>query len=94
MFKLIEGEFAIVVASGVYQQVDLYERNGRLYARYGRGYVQLYANGGTSKDKLKLDTVSYSESLYVDAFGKLYVTNAGHVRLIGDEVQTRLLAVV
>lgn len=58
-FKQVEGEAAILVNNGVFSQVDLYSRDGYLYAKHGSGFVRLYADGSTSKAKLRLDFMSY-----------------------------------
>lgn len=62
-FKQAEGEAAILVSNGVYSQVDVYTRDGYLYAKIGGGFVRLMADGSTSKAKTQLNFLSYSEPL-------------------------------
>ena len=70
-FKHIEGEYAIISQGGVYKQVDLYERDGLIYAKAAGGYVQLRYDGSTSKDKLRLQELSWEGPLHQTKFGKL-----------------------
>jgi len=62
-FKQAEGEAAILVTNGVYQQVDIFTRDGYLYAKVGGGFVRLMADGSTSKAKTHLDFMSFSGPL-------------------------------
>lgn len=39
-FKQVEGEAAILVNNGVFSQVDLYSRDGYLFAKHGSGFVR------------------------------------------------------
>jgi len=36
-------------ASGVFKQADLFGYNGRIFAKYGQGYIGISSNGDTSK---------------------------------------------
>lgn len=58
LFQKVEGDAAILSANGVYKQVDIYLRNGLVFAAYGGGFVKLFADGSTSKPTLRLDTLS------------------------------------
>ena len=72
MFEEMTGDGAMLVKGGVYRPCPLYRRaNGDLFARYGAGYVRLYANGGTSMDALKIELLHTNEPLFVDRFGRL-----------------------
>jgi hypothetical protein len=57
-FKQVEGEAAIVVINGVYKQCDIFERDGYLYAKAAGGFVRLFADGATTKAKMRLETLS------------------------------------
>jgi len=70
-FKQVEGEAAILVNNGVYTQVDLYTRDGYLFAKHGSGFVRLMADGSTSKAKLRLDFMSWEGGLHRDSLGRL-----------------------
>lgn len=71
-FQKVEGEAAILVENGVYKQVDVYIRNGMLFAKAGGGFIRLMADGSTTKAKCRLDTLSWDDCLYRDALGRLY----------------------
>lgn len=73
LFKALEGENAIIQRNGVYRQCDLYERNGQLFAKVANGYVRLYANGSTSQDRSRLETLAYDGPLYRDRLGRLTI---------------------
>lgn len=79
LFQQIEHQQAVVVSNGTYQQVDLYARGSQLFAKHGSGYVRLYADGSTSKPKLRLDTLTIpAHMMRKSELGKLrYSTNAG-----------------
>lgn len=79
MFKKLEGETAVLSIGGVYKVVDLYERDGRLFAAASGGFVRLYENGSTSKPKLSIESVQFEGDLYRDRFGRL-CTTAGYGR--------------
>lgn len=70
-FKHVEGEAAVLVENGTYKQVDLYTRDGYLYAKVGGGFVRIMADGSTTKAKLRLDFMSFDGALYRDKLGRL-----------------------
>lgn len=47
-FTCIEGAFVITSAKGVDRQVDLYEREGKLFAKQCGGFIRLMNDGKTS----------------------------------------------
>lgn len=71
LFKQREGDCAVLVMSGVYHQVDVYERDGYIYAKMGNGFVRLMADGSTSKATCRLDHLMIDAALYRDVYGKL-----------------------
>ena len=49
----------IIRNNGVYRQVDGFQRDGKIYAKYGAGYVRLLQGGGTTQPRigwLEIDT--------------------------------------
>jgi hypothetical protein len=72
-FTQIEGEAAILVQKGVYKQVDLYRRDGALYAKASGGFIKLFADGSTTSAATRLDTLSYDGPLFKDPLGRLLV---------------------
>lgn len=79
-FKYVEGEAAILVENGVYRQVDLYTRDGFLYAKTSGGFVRLLADGSTTKAKMRLDRMSWTGALHRDMFGRLCTPEAAGAR--------------
>lgn len=58
-FTIIPEAQGIIHANGVYAQVALYERGGKVHAKRGNGYVRLSYGGSTSAPKVRwaeLDT--------------------------------------
>ena len=58
-FTVIPEGQGIIQARGVYRQVALFERKGRVYAKHGGGYVRLNQGGSTSAPNIRwtdLDT--------------------------------------
>ncbi|GAA6176910.1 hypothetical protein [Sulfitobacter pacificus] len=52
-FSSIEEGQAIVQSKGTYRQVPLYERGGRVYAKYGAGFVRLNVHRTTTNPSVK-----------------------------------------
>lgn len=75
-FKQVEGEAAIVIINGVFKQVDIYERDGNLYAKTAGGFVRLMADGSTSKAKMSLNYMSWNGKLMRDGMGRLCTADA------------------
>ena len=50
-FNPLEGR-VLLVASGVYKQADLFERDSRIFAKHGTGYIALMGSQQTSKNKV------------------------------------------
>jgi hypothetical protein len=90
MFRHLEGDQALVVLGGVYRVADLYERDGKLFAAISGGYVRINANGLTSKDKMRVESLVTEEPLYKDRFGRLCIA-PGPGRDALAETETRAL---
>ena len=90
-FQQVEGEAAVLVVEGVYRQVDLYKRDGWLYAAYAGGFVRLMADGSTSKAKMRLDHMSWGGPLYKDALGRLLAEKAPGALQLDDTKSVLLL---
>lgn len=75
MFKLIEGETAVIREGGIYKEVALATRNdGELYVKAKGGFVRLYADGSTSAgSRCTLDTLALDAPLFKDRLGKLCI---------------------
>ena len=85
-FQRVDGEAAVLSENGVFKQVDIYTRNGQLFAKAGGGFVRLMADGSTTKSKCRLDALSWEGPLFSDTFGRLYGTKEnvkGIKQLIG-----------
>jgi len=90
-FKQIEGDAAILVENGVYKQVDLYSRDGYLFAKVGAGFVRLMADGSTSKHKLRLDFMSFEHRLGTDGLGRLVMAEHPKYKPLPEDKATLLL---
>lgn len=90
-FKQVEGEAAVVVENGVYKQVDVYTRDGVLYAKSAGGFVKLYADGSTTKAKLRLETLSWEGALFRGSLGRLLVEPRDGAKAIDAPARQKLL---
>ncbi len=94
LFQQSEGAAAVLMDNGVYRQVDVYTRNGFLYAKYGSGYVRLNHDGSTTKAKMRLDTLSYDEPMGIDPMGRLCdLASVPNAKPLPTEVTMKLLGV-
>lgn len=57
LFKIIPGGIAVLNNRGVFKQVDLYEREGRIYAQWGTGYIGLRSEQGTTIPNVRWEYV-------------------------------------
>lgn len=89
-FKHVEGEACVLVENGVYRQCDLYTRDGYLYAKTSGGFVRLYADGATTKAKMRLDHMSWDGALCRDNLGKLCTPEAKNAKAL-EPAKTLLL---
>lgn len=89
-FKQVEGEAAVLVENGVYRQVDLYTRDGYLYAKTGAGFVRLMADGSTTKAKMRLDHMSWTGELKRDGLGRLCTTEVSGAKSL-EQPKAQLL---
>lgn len=48
LFHRIEEAQAVIRRKGIYRQVPLYHRNGKIYAAYQGGYIQLLRSSSTT----------------------------------------------
>ena len=91
LFQQLEGEAAIIVQNGVYKQVDLFTRNGYIYARTSGGFVRLNADASTTKPGVRLDTLDYSGELRRDGMGRLCTPAVSHSTLVVELAGQKLL---
>jgi hypothetical protein len=92
LFQKIEGEAAVLSRSGgLYQQVDLYTRNGLLYAKVAGGFVKLMYDGSTSSSKIRIDTLAWDgDSLWRTPTGALAVGDGPNFKMLMGKDATRL----
>ena len=95
LFQQLEGAAAVLVENGVYKQVDVFTRNGYIYAKMAGGFVRINADGSTTKDRMRLDTldvVSMEGALGVDPLGRLCdLAVVPGSKPLPQEVTTKLL---
>lgn len=72
-FKKVEGDAAVLQAGGVFKQVDLYTRDGYVFAAYGGGFIRIMADGSTSKSGVSLDFMSWGGSALGQRLGRLAI---------------------
>lgn len=66
-----EGQ-AIINSRGVYRQVPIYERGGKIYAKYGAGFVRLSQGGATSSPSVRWAELDTPNGRYSEKSGSVY----------------------
>ena len=94
LFQQVEGEAIVLVSNGVYKQVDIYKRDGYLYAKAGGGFVRLNSDGSTTKAKTRIDTMTWTGALYRDGLGRLMAESLGGAKPIEQNRQLLLTGAV
>lgn len=94
MFTKVE-DAQVVILDGPYErQVDVYERNGYLYAEVGKNkYLRLYADGRTLNPKIKVHELHCDEPLFRDALGRLGFANVRDAKALSTVEIIKLLAI-
>lgn len=91
LFIESEGDAAVISMGGVYKQVEVYTRDGYVYAKANGGFVRLLADGSTSKSNCRLDHLVTDMPLFRDAFGKLCTSTVTGAKPLPREQATLLL---
>lgn len=73
MFTVIEDAWAIVVSKGVYRQVKVYERGGRIYVGHGSGFIAAYSQGRTGLPNVRWDDVHVPSDHKFDGLGRMEI---------------------
>lgn len=80
-FVEVEDAVAILVSKGTYYQSKVFERLGFIFVKVGSGFLKLYANGGTSSTKYRLEDLDPgSLVLGRDSLGSLLAVSFGDPR--------------
>lgn len=79
-FTVIPDAWGIIHSRGVYRQVPLYERAGRIHAKYGAGFVRLNQGGGTSCPNVRWAELDPGEGSYSEGGSFVtYIPPAGQI---------------
>ena len=96
MFKNLPEDEAVLIENGVYRTAKIYQRSdGSLFAQAKGGFVRLKADGSTSHDKVRLETLHREAPLFKDRFGRLCTAPGSgrtEVQLIVEEGEPLRLA--
>ena len=76
--EIPEGQ-AIVCCKGVYRQAKIAVRSGKIYARYGIGYVRLSQGGATSHPSVRWYQVDAGDGSYLEKQGSVLYRDAPKV---------------
>jgi hypothetical protein len=71
-FHVIDDAVVILRSKGVYKQVKAYQRNDRIYAAHGSGFIALSKNG-TSAPNVSTDEYELGFEPDTCALGRLYM---------------------
>lgn len=72
LFHVIDDAQVILRSKGVYKQAKVYQRNDRIYAAYGSGFIALSKNG-TSAPNIGVDELALGFEPDADPLGRLYM---------------------
>lgn len=85
LFTVIPDAFAVVSKGGVFRQVRLYHRRGRLYAGAAGGFVGLMNSGATTVPSLRIDELLLPEADFPGiartGTGRLYLADTKGLEL-------------
>lgn len=56
---------------GVYREADVHQRGSAIFAKYGSGYIRLYAGGGTSVGVMRWIDLHVDGGYVADDIGRL-----------------------
>ena len=73
-FSIIPEGQAIVHQRGVYRQVPIYERDGKVYAKYGAGFVRLIQGGSTSAINIRWAEIDPGQGSHEERSGYVFYT--------------------
>jgi hypothetical protein len=90
MFKKLEGDQAVVCLSGVYRLCDVYEWNSALFIKIGAGFIRVYENGSTTKEKVFLTSIATERPLFRDKFGRITLSAESGIALAAPATQKLL----
>ena len=91
-FKKVEGDAAVLIANGVFKQVDIYTRDGYVFAAYGGGFIRVMADGSTSKAGVSLDFMSWGGGPLAQRLGRLAVqADVPEAKGLDRSIETKLL---
>lgn len=66
-----EGQ-AITHINGVYRQIPIFERGGKIYARHGAGYVRLFQGGQTSAPNVRWSDIDTPMGQWTEHTGYVF----------------------
>lgn len=81
LFHKIEGAAAVLSSKGVFRQVDVYQRDNQLYARWGSGFIGLRytsfstAEIGTTLPHVQVQHIEGPFTFSKKGFGAVKVTS-------------------
>lgn len=68
-----EGQ-AIIHGKGVYRQVPVFERDGKIYAKHGGGFVRLLQGGGTTSPSVRWADIDTPQGEWVERAQYVFYT--------------------
>jgi len=72
LFHVIDDAQVILRSKGVYKQAKVYQRNDRLYAGHGSGFIGL-SKSGTTGPNISVDELVLGFEPDADPLGRLYM---------------------
>lgn len=94
MFKIIDGDTAVLEQGGTWKVVDLYEFKDCLFAKYGSGFIRLNMNKSTSKGGVNIKDIFTNAKLFVDRHGRICTKGDKKITISNLEGELKIEKVV
>lgn len=82
-FTAIPDAQAITLSKGVYRQVPVFQRDSKIYARHGNGFIRLMQGGTSSHPNVRWAELDAAETGYTEQQGSVTVANP--IKLVAAE---------
>ena len=82
LFHIVDEAQIVLRSKGVFRQVKLFHRDGKLYAGWGNGFVRLLASGGTSHPSVSWEVLPDMPGVSRTALEIRYLPSGGGPKIV------------
>lgn len=72
-FSQVPEAFVVTLEKGIYRQTELYEKEGKLFAKQKGGYIVLFNDGKTSVPSVKWEGINGAGYKKKSTYGRLEI---------------------